>query len=53
MQSKSKFKSHLTWVISNKKTQRKGVIQDIVPSLYDLIELSPKRDQYFGESIFK
>ena len=53
MQSKSKFKSHLTWVLSNKKTQRKGVIQDIVPSLYDLLGLSPKRDQYFGESIFK
>ena len=53
MEPKSKFKSHLTWVISNKKTQRKGVIQDIVPSLYDLIGIKPNRNQYFGESIFK
>lgn len=52
MEAKSKFKSELTWVISNEKTQRKGRIQDIVPSLFDLIDIVPTKQRYRGESIF-
>ena len=53
MKEKTKYASEFSWVISSKKTQRKGVIQDIVPSLYDLLDIRPINNEYFGKSIFK
>ena len=51
---KSKFRSPYTWVIATQKVRRKGSIQDIVPSIYDLLGLKDKMNQHelAGESLF-
>ena len=52
---KSKQKSKNTWVISSKKILRKGSVQDIVPSLFDLanVEDQLSQSELVGESLFR
>ena len=53
MRRATRESSEYTWVISSQKVQRKGVIQDIVPSVYDLLDLKIEDQSGTGRSLFE